>query len=177
MINTGYGQPLKKAIQEVQDTLKKASGVNLSFSEKGKDDMKKVDPKTKLPGVMLDKVASGDIGAGSMGSSGMNLTPGSGNQGGVSKQEKVGGAPSDAPPMLASEKHDGLKQFMQKCMKHMNAKKSMAAMSEKPAAAPMKKASAATTGHISENQPKQPNVSVRVGGDGHGRNGRNGWYG
>ena len=227
-INTGYGQPLRKAIQDVQETLKKGSGVNLAFSEKGKEDMKKVDPKTKLPGVMLDKVATPGMGAGSMGSSGMNLTPGAGNQGGIQKQEMVGGAPNAAPPMLASEKHDGLKRFMQKCMKHMHAKKSMAAMSEKETVAKshakgvhnadtthgpgvssagqqarqtaqpraqqvsraahaaklqelkqmpranlpktekaeesIQKASAATTGHISENQPKQANVSVRMGG-------------
>lgn len=167
LINAGYTQPLMKAIKDAEVILKKASAVNMTYmSEKGKENMKKVDPQTKLPGVMLDKMTTPDVGMGSMGSSGMNLTPGSQ----VAGIHKV--APSDAPPMQASEKHKELAQWMQKCMKSMHAKKSLVASSEPPPAQPVQKAGVTSTGNVPPPQ-KAPmgvktNLNVRVGGMGMG---------
>ena len=145
-INLSYSQPLRKAIDDVSEVLKKASGVNLTYSQKGQDDMKKVDPKTHLPGVMLDKVATPGMGTSSMdtGSSNMSIA-GKANLNPRSDMAKAGGpksggAPGSASPLVASEKHKSLTDFMSKCMKCMKTKKSLAAMSEKPAGQEMKKA-------------------------------------
>lgn len=188
-LNVGYSQPLYKAINEVQEILKKASATNMTYmSEKepvkkkyegfksveerakesgardpaavaaaagrkkyGKkafqeaataghkmghkksEGMQKVDPKTHLPGVMLDKIATPGMGTSTMdtGSSNMsisgkaNLNPRSD----MAKTVQHGGAPGNAPSLVSSEK--ALKDFMQKCMKCMKTRKSAANPDEK----------------------------------------------
>jgi hypothetical protein len=141
-------QPLVKAIQDVEDMVKKSSAVNLDMNEKmkkampppkaapqpkvnapkvnnppsmnkpmNKNKMAKVDPTTHLRGVMLDKnLSSGGMQSGDVGSSNQNLTPG------LTKDDNtIGGAPSDAPPMMASEDgkkhmHKHIAKCLSKCM-------------------------------------------------------------
>ena len=134
MLESNIPEELKKSVQNMEEELNKASGVNLTYmSEKkhGKD-MKKIDPKTHMRGNLIDKIESGDVGAGSMGSSGMNLTPGQVTSG-LGKPSTVGKSmgrsmlkskklnkmsPDDSGPipMSASERDPRLVDRLKKCL-------------------------------------------------------------
>src|ERR1017187_2259190 len=111
--NSGV-QPLIKNISEVQEILKKAN-LELSMAEKS---VKKIDPTTKLPGTLIQKgdgVTSAGMQGGSMGGD-KNLTPNM-----AKDEQKAGGSPDMAPPMMASEDksqmHSHIAQRLGKCMK------------------------------------------------------------
>jgi hypothetical protein len=137
--------------------------------------MQKVDPTTHLRGTLLDKnLSSGGVQNGDMGSSNQNMTPGM-----TKNQEKVGGAPSDAPPMMANEKHKELASKLGKCMqKSLTASEGIqpqpSAGSVRPDAGFGKvivKNAASSTGNVPP--PKSSvgrggNVSVHMGGMGMG---------
>jgi hypothetical protein len=147
-----------------------------------KPPMAKVDPTTHLNGTLLDKnLSSGSMQSGDVGSNVQNMTPGL-----TKDQGSVGGAPSDAPPMMASEGKSHMHKHIAKCLDKCMTK-SLAASekvvkgdtvvpdsgfgkitikdSEKSMTkSEVKKAGVMSTGPVqSPAMPKPANVSVKMG--------------
>lgn len=158
-LQNDHAQPLRKAISEVEGALKKSSAVDLDMSEKVKKatpapapmmpktptmpkqatkvptmhtpgmpapKIAKIDPTTHLRGTLLDKNLSPGMQGGDMGSSNQTMTP-----------EMIKAAPSDAPPMMASEGKSHMHKHIAKCLGKCM-KKTLAASEEKGVHSPIK---------------------------------------